>query len=578
MKRFLRIIVPILLVFALIASSLWYLMVYDKDFTRDVIIRQARYQEAQGNQKSANWLYNLAYRQSSKQDDVAIELADFFLAMGNYTKAEFTLTNAIMDGGDAQLYVALARTFVAQGKFLDAVTMLDQITDPAILSEIQTMRPAAPVLTPEPGFYSNYITVDSGTDSGTLYINYSGGYPDMNRDAYTEPCTLGLGETTVYALVVADNGLVSPLTVGNYTIGGVVEPAILQDTDLEAIVRSILSKPSTSTIFTNELWDITSLMLPDGFTGWEDLHYFTGLKELIVQNTNIESLSFLGSFAKLEKLDLQGCRFPTDDLNYIAECSNLRELNLFDCGLSTISGLENAVNLQYLNLESNTLRNLSPLAGMQSLEDLKLSRNAVADLSGLSGLSDLKNLELNYNDISDLSPLATLSKLQVLELNHNNVANLSPAASLPELNTLQCAANGITDLTPLSGCHKLTTLDVSENKIVDLSPLGTSIRNLDFSHNLVAELPNWTEEYSIVNINGSYNLLLQIDALSVLPNLNSVTMEYNEIEDISALADCPLLIQVDVFGTKVADVKMLTDKDVIVHYDPTQGRLPDSEG
>ena len=132
MKRALKRILPILLGIVVIVSIVWYLFVYDRDFTRDMLLTQARFFEGQGNHTVAAWLYDQAYRQSEDNESVAIELAEQFKAAGNYTKAEYTLSNAIADGGSAELYVALCKTYVEQDKLLDAVTMLDNITDAAV--------------------------------------------------------------------------------------------------------------------------------------------------------------------------------------------------------------------------------------------------------------------------------------------------------------------------------------------------------------------------------------------------------------------------------------------------------------
>ena len=49
MKKVMHILVPLLLAFALIISIGWYLFVYDRDFTRDLLLQQARYNDIKGN-------------------------------------------------------------------------------------------------------------------------------------------------------------------------------------------------------------------------------------------------------------------------------------------------------------------------------------------------------------------------------------------------------------------------------------------------------------------------------------------------------------------------------------------------
>ena len=210
MKRTTKRILPILLGIVLIASLAWYLLVYDVGFTRDSLLFGARLMEENGKHTAAAWLYDLAYKQSGGDAQVAIELAEKFKENGNYTKAEVTLSNAIANGGTAELYIALCKTYVQQNKLLDAVTMLDNIADPAIRDEIYALRPAAPSVSPEGGFYSQYINVDISWDGGWLYVSTDGEYPTTDTPPSSGNLMLNGGETIVQALSVAENGLVSP--------------------------------------------------------------------------------------------------------------------------------------------------------------------------------------------------------------------------------------------------------------------------------------------------------------------------------------------------------------------------------
>lgn len=60
MKKFFRTLVTLLLIALIVASIGWYLFVYDRDFTRDMLLGQARYQDLHGNPRLSAWFYNLA--------------------------------------------------------------------------------------------------------------------------------------------------------------------------------------------------------------------------------------------------------------------------------------------------------------------------------------------------------------------------------------------------------------------------------------------------------------------------------------------------------------------------------------
>ena len=174
MKKIIKRIFALLLVCLLIASAVWYMFVYDRDTVRDLLSDAARSCAASGNYDGATWFYGLSYKISDKDQDVAIELAEIYKSVGNYTKAEFTLSNAIADGGNAALYMALCRTYVEQDKLLDAVNMLDNISDEAIKAELDAQRPAAPTADFESGFYNQYISLTLSHEGGTLYATTDG--------------------------------------------------------------------------------------------------------------------------------------------------------------------------------------------------------------------------------------------------------------------------------------------------------------------------------------------------------------------------------------------------------------------
>jgi len=146
MKKFFKIVIPILLVLAIIACIGWYLFIYDRDFTRDMLLNGARYFDERGNHTVSGWLYDQAYVQANNNDIVAIELADLHKADGNYTKAEYTLTRAISDGGSTELYLALCKTYMEQDKLLDIVKLLDSVladnstVDPMVKQELSALR------------------------------------------------------------------------------------------------------------------------------------------------------------------------------------------------------------------------------------------------------------------------------------------------------------------------------------------------------------------------------------------------------------------------------------------------------
>ena len=571
MKKFVHFLVPLLTAVFIIGCVGWYLFVYDRDFTRDTLLSQARFQDLHGNARISSMFYDLAYEFSDGEESVAIELANQYKADGNYTKAEYTLTNAINDGATPELYIALCKTFVEQDKLLDAVTMLANISDHEIKDTLETMRPPAPKASHKAGFYSQYIRVELESGPHTLYYTTTGEYPSVKNPPYSEPIALPAGETVIYAISVANNGLVSPVTIIGYTVTGVIEPAIFKDPAMEAAVRAAAGVDSDDVLYTDALWDISEFTVPDGVTTYEDLGLLPYLTKLTIQNQNIDSLQSLSSLANLQALDLTGSRFPVEDLNILATLPGLTSLNLSDCGLSTVAGLLGSPSLTHLNLSNNTIRNLEPLKDMTTLIEINMQHNALTDLTALSGLTELQTLNVSYNSLTTLAPIRSCIKLSWLDAGNNSLSTLEGMNSLPLLSYLSVDFNKLTDVSILQYCTELTNLSFASNAVSDISALGGLLKLdvLDFSYNTVTDLPAWQEGCALRIIDGSYNTLTSIDNLSTLANIAYIYMDYNALTSVNALAECYHLMQVNVYGNAIADVSALTEHNIIVNYDPT---------
>ena len=570
MKNSSRRIVPVLLALLILASLVWYGFVYDRDFTRDMLLQQARNFSTNGNPKAASWFYDLAYEHSGQDENVAIELANQFKAEGNYTKAEYILSNAIADGGTVELYIALCKTYVEQDKLMDAVNMLDNIGDPAIKAEIDAMRPAVPVTDPVPGFYSQYIPVTLDA-AGTIYYSTNGEYPSTSEEPYTTQFHLDNGETTLQVVCVDENGLVSPRGIYGYTVGGVIEEVSFSDAAIENAVRGIIGRIDEDPIYTNEVWVINSFALPANAQHIDDLSKLTYLNELVIEGQTFDSLRFLSSLKELTDLTLRGCRFHPEDLAIIAALPNLRRLSLNDCGLSTISGLDKSQNLTALDLGNNTIRNLEPLASMMKLQEINLEHNALTGLTSLSGLTDLTTLNVSYNSLTSLAPLATCTKLAKLEANHNELVSLAGVNNLGALTYLAANHNSIEDVSVVADNIRLVELHVANNNISDITTLSalTALEVLDFSTNNVKELPEWPDEAKLRIIDGSHNAVTSLSKLKNQMNLTHVYMDYNKIKKVTNLKNCYKLVLVNVYGNEVENVKDLTDLGIIVNWDPT---------
>jgi len=575
MKRAIRVIIPVVLAIVILVCTAWYLFVYDKALTRDILLNTARHFDKNGNHTVATWFYNQAYNQADDNDDVAIELADQYVSDGNYTKAEYTLSKAIADGGGIDLYVALCKTYVEQDKLLDAVNMLNNITNVHIKTELEKMRPDAPKCLPDPSvtgsYYTEYITVTLSSRNGTIYANNRGEIPSVKKDLYKDGITLDGGENIIYAISVAENGLVSTTSIFGFTVGGVIEPVVFHDETMESAIREKLSVSAEKVLYTNELWTISEFEVPNGVQDLTDLKYLSFLQTLTISNSVSGGLSNLAGLASLTQLEISNTAVTADELVVIGRLPSLTKLTLSNCGLATVTGLGSIYNLIHLDLSNNAIRDITELAGLKNLTELNLQHNVVNDLTPLSAMTTLTQLDVSYNNLTTLSPVSSAVGLKKLIAGNNTIADTTGVEVLVALEELDLSHNSIASISNLGGCVALKTLDVSNNKLSDISVVSKFLKmtQLNFSYNSVASLPAFDKNCELANINGSHNSIKKLSPLKGLKYLRVVDMEYNSsISSLSDLSSCPVLMQVNVYGTKVKNASALTSQGVIVNYNP----------
>ncbi len=575
MKRFLKIIVPVLLSLCIVAGIVWYLFFYDKGLTQDMLLSSARAFQKQGNLTVSSWFYDRAYDQGVDRDAVAIEKAEQFIKHGNFTQAEVTLTNAINNGGSSQVYIALCKTFVLQDKLLDAAELLDRVNNPDIQNELYGLRPQIPTVShPADQNYNELITVSVNSEPGSkLYVSTNGQYPSVASDAYTDAIALNEGYTTLQAIAVAENGLVSPLATYGYTIVGIIEEFTIADSAMDQAIRSVLNLTDGQIILTSDLWKITEFTVPPEAKDYSTLAYMNHLETLAVDGGNPGQFINIKNAVGIKSLTIQNTALTQEDLETIGTMSSLETLTLDTCSLATTAPLSSLTALKYLNLNNNAIGNISAIEAMPELTELYMQRNALRDLSSLSGCGKLAVLDISYNSVTALDALSALSSLTKLDISHNQITDIAPLNICSLLADLAANNNQISDLSGFTQCSSLERINLSYNELTNIDTLNTfsNLSYLNFSHNQVTDIAAWPKQSNLVTIDGSYNEISDLSGLSGLECLNNILMDYNaDIDSVAELADCPVLIQVNVYGTKVSDVSMLTKQSIIVNYNPME--------
>ena len=385
MKYILKIFLIVLLVVAIIGAACWFFLVQRPDLTMSVFAYWGDHFYDAGRYNRAVSLYETACRLDPQNANLPVRLAQAYINSGNYTKAEYTLVSAITNNPESvQLYVALSKTYIAQDKILDAEQMLDRITSSDVKAQIDALRPRAPVLSPESGYYSEYIDVSVQATGGQAYLAVNLDFPSIQTDAYEGPVTLAAGDSKVVAVTVAENGLVSDAVYAGYTIGSVVEEVTLSDAALDSCVRELLGKRASDTLMSDELWEIEELVLPEGVEDLSDLTRFAGLTSLTIQNATGLDFSVLPQLTTLKTLDLSGSTLPTSTLEAIGTLPDLETLILENCAVTSINNLVGLSNLTYLDLTNNSVTDLTAITALTQLKDLYLTNNPVKSITYLN--------------------------------------------------------------------------------------------------------------------------------------------------------------------------------------------------
>ena len=574
MKKTLKFVIILVVILALLGAGYWFFFQYRLDITTGALVDFADSQFNSGHYSMAIRCYRWADSLSPKNADTALKLAEAYHKSGNYTKTEYVLVHGIYDNpDDLRLYEALSKIYVEQDKLMDAQQMLDGVSNAQAKAALAAKRPAAPVLSPEADYYSEYITVElqQASPDGVCYLSLDGSYPSRETDAYTGPVTLPGGQTLAYAVAVSEEGLVSPLTAGAYTIAGVVEDVEFHDDALLAYTQELLHR-GNRTIRTNDLWDIAELNLPAELSDTTDLSHYIGVRKLVGRDLGAIEYDFLAAMPQLNYLELDGCIVTEQTLKQIAACPALETLILSDCDLNSISPLAEMKTLRVLDLTDNSINALSAInaGGLENLEELYVGHNALTNLPVLRGFPSLKILDLSYNALSSVGGISACTSLERLNLSHNCVSSVTALSALTELIWFDGSTNQIMDVSMMAPCVKLETFIMTDNKLdnVDFLAGCAGIREVNIDNNDVVKVPAFQKECPLMTFSAAHNFLEDMSGLSGLQKLTMVNADYNNIRDISALLECPALVQVNVYHTNVHDGGELAEKGVVVNFTP----------
>ncbi len=140
-------------------------------------------------------------------------------------------------------------------------------------------------------------------------------------------------------------------------------------------------------------------------------------------------------------------------------------------------------NLDPANSGRITPQELKSIKGILDLSDCNLT-----SVEGLQNCTGVTHLYIDNNSISDISPLLTLSNLRYLDASNNNISRLYRIP--PYLKYLNLSGNNISSIDPLNHTDTIVHLDMAENRISDVSPIKNYgfLRYLDIRNNYITDI------------------------------------------------------------------------------------------
>lgn len=183
----------------------------------------------------------------------------------------------------------------------------------------------------------------------------------------------------------------------------------------------------------------------------DDLAGMTELEQVCVVAEELESLSALENFEKINKVECKHNYItdisalagmdrltsvgindnPVQDITPLTECPNLAFLDLCSVRTYDPSVMSRLGNFDYLDISNPTL-SYEYLAGKRILS-LCISWTSLSDLHVLDEVTGLERLEIGHTDVTDLSPLAKHTGLKKLVLPETPVKDLQVLKELPQL-------------------------------------------------------------------------------------------------------------------------------------------------
>lgn len=200
--------------------------------------------------------------------------------------------------------------------------------------------------------------------------------------------------------------------------------------------------------------DDVKVLYIKGAANVKGLGYFTKLTDLNLDSYKGTSITLKNQ--KLVYLTVSGKKVKKVNLTKVKD---LKSINMWNAGLTQITGLKNKAKLKWVFLSGNNLKKLD-LSGCKKLEDLDASDNRITSLN-ISGCANIKWFRVNGNIGLSSVNVSKCKKLQHINVGYTGISALN-LGSNKKLTSLYCYNTKVSSLNIPS---KVTILGAYNNNM-----------------------------------------------------------------------------------------------------------------
>ena len=214
------------------------------------------------------------------------------------------------------------------------------------------------------------------------------------------------------------------------------------------------------------------------------------------------------------------------------EVRNIREINISELGITSLSGIEAFENIEFIDCCSNDLTSLD-VSNCVTLDTLFCNDNKLTSID-VSGCTSLQYLLCDNNELTSLD-VSGCSSLQLFSCTNNRLTNINLSDCIG-LQIFWCDNNQLTNLD-ISECVNLRILQFHYNQLSAIDPSGCPVlESIGFIGNRFSSL-DLSDCPGLRYLCCDNNQLTELD-LSVCPGLQDLWCNNNELTSLD-VSFCP---------------------------------------